>query len=152
MDESEDTMSVMMCTGCHLSCVTASAFRYRQYRYDDRKPKLEAGKELFARLAEVNVSAYNNRYGEKDRLHGMEFCESCFEANNNPFGPNKKSPLEVLKDAHFYKYQACESTGWDSSSIRNVIDDIEYAAVLDLPGYANLPWGQHECTEYRKHV
>lgn len=50
-------------------------------------------------------------------------------------------PIEVIKACHCLAYQSCETEDWESTPAFRLLNLIEGAAVRQLPGYDDAPWG-----------
>ncbi len=51
------------------------------------------------------------------------------------------SPVEIIKAAQCFDYQACETDDWKESVACKIIQHIEGTAIRMLPGYEQAPWG-----------
>jgi hypothetical protein len=55
--------------------------------------------------------------------------------------------LDVIKLAHCLEYQSCEHPEWETSWARAFLQSVVDAAVRELPGYDDAPWGLYTTTQ-----
>jgi hypothetical protein len=89
--------------------------------------------QLGALLSETNAEAMTARYPK----HGP-FAPVPHEFTIVP--KRKLTPVQVLKAAKCYEYQAMELTEWRTSSAKEIIDYLIDAATSRLPGYEAAAW------------
>ena len=54
------------------------------------------------------------------------------------------SPVEIIKAAHCYAYQACEHREWEGSKAAKRLQCVIDEATRKLPGYDDAAWGLHD--------
>jgi hypothetical protein len=92
-------------------------------------------------LMEENEKSVLSRYPQ-DTLDSAPGCigERSTNYKFREFLPALK-PVEVLKACHCLDYQSCEHDEWPQSLAYGILQSIERAAMRQLPGYENAPWG-----------
>ena len=51
------------------------------------------------------------------------------------------NPVQVIKAAHCYRYQACEHDGWQRSEAKEFIEGLIDSAAHHIKGYDQAEWG-----------
>lgn len=129
-------MSAYICDDCHISALAAYAVRERLWK--NQRPGWErTDAEALAELLHAeNVKSVNARYESSDEP-AFKFCWKAAD--------RRLSPVQLIKAAHCFAYQACEHEGWEKSEAHGVIHAIEQHALRDVPGYEQAAWGIPEC-------
>ncbi len=133
-------MSAYMCDKHHLI--------YLAKFYESRhRPGRMAGQHAYEHLLSENRRSVLYRYsdcteedmpgpiGETWELTEREFDGYVWTAFN---------PVQVIKAAQCYEYQACETPDYGSSEAHKIIEGIIAAAQYMLPGYEDAKWGAPE--------
>lgn len=81
-------------------------------------------------LLEENYRSYCCRYSER-------LTTPVFEYNAHT---RVYAPIQVIKAAHCYEYQTCESLTWKESLAKEIIDHIISVCTHRLPGYDEAAW------------
>jgi hypothetical protein len=53
----------------------------------------------------------------------------------------KLTPIEAIKACDCLSYQSCEHPEWEASDAYKLLAQIKDAAIYQLPGYSDAPWG-----------
>jgi hypothetical protein len=93
-----------------------------KHRYELRNNEQRIASVLYAE----NVRSVNFRYSESTAASGFRF--------KNVMTHTLKA-VDVIKACHGYIYQACEADDWKDTEAHAIINAIEKAAILSLPGY-----------------
>jgi hypothetical protein len=56
----------------------------------------------------------------------------------SPFYP--KCAIDILKMCDCLNYQSCETEDWYDTLAYEILNDIRYIAISELPGYDEAPW------------
>lgn len=88
------------------------------------------------RLHEVNVASVNARYANHEPEQPEPYAFRCSPALDRM----ARTPVQVIKAAHCFDYQACELPDWDERPEKRFCDDLIRAATYDLPGYEAADW------------
>jgi hypothetical protein len=81
-------------------------------------------------LLDENYRSYCSRYSEE-----MTTPPFVYKSQTRVY-----APVQVIKAAHCYEYQAIESPTWETSLAREVIDTIVHSCGRRLPGYDEAAW------------
>jgi len=81
-------------------------------------------------LVDENYRSVNSRYSESGEPRTFKYDYSV----------HSKTPVEIIKACHCYRYQACETKDWDKSEAAAIVNLIEGRATRDLPGYEDAEW------------
>lgn len=123
----------------------------------------EDAARLARKLAEENIKSVEYRYPDMAGRSAQEFLtfasndeyvNTCAHPwDDTPLPDNRwgvkvrrplyiavRQPVEVIKLAHSYEYQACEHPGWETSDACDFLRLIVKAACRALPGYDEAPW------------
>ncbi len=104
-------------------------------------------------LARANVLSVAYRYpndkpGDRPGPIGFkddtDYLLACSQRARYLRAAEGVSPLEVLKAASCYDYQACETPEYSDSFARRIVERINSAAIAALPGYDEASWGWPE--------
>ena len=87
-------------------------------------------------LLDENVRSVNFRYGETTEA---EFISYQIDAPD-------LTPVQVIKAAQCLEYQSCETSDWEQTMAKKLIDAIIAQAIVKLPGYEAAPWTIYEDT------
>jgi len=91
-------------------------------------------------LYDENVKSVAHRYPNDapDELPGSTGTVPLFRSTN----PHRAYPaITILKALDCLEYQSCEHPGWEDSLARFIVDQLRKAAIHNLPGYNDAPWG-----------
>jgi len=117
--------------------------------------------EVAELLARANLASLRARYSEDSAgehsvgsdgaawaLGGQsdeEYVKACQAAitPREVYGPSL-SPVEAIKAAQCYDYQACEVSEYDETDAARATRKIIAVAIARLPGYEAAPWGAPE--------
>lgn len=95
------------------------------------------------KLWRANAEGYRARYGEDEpsskelaryERDGERHFKSEAAVERAAFKAPLKQPMVMYKAAHCYSYQACESSTWEESEAKFIIDGID-AHALSKRGY-----------------
>ena len=107
-------------------------------------PTDEAG--MAQLLAEANMASLAARYGDSiDRAYVAECRRAAMQAQWTRF-----DPLQVIKAAQCFDYQACEVDDYDQTLTRQIVLRIISDAATDMEGYGEALWGAPEPDMRRK--
>ena len=110
-----------------------------QLGMNDTKRAAQAGQMLW----DENHASVCHRYPDDgDNLPGP-IGEGYVYRQHTP-AVVELDPLQVIKAAHCYRYQACEHDGWEGSEASAFIDSLIDACTHALPGYDDAEWGAPE--------
>jgi hypothetical protein len=137
-------MSAFLCSPEHLSALVNYAAAHarggcslRLMPSNEPRSKTDAD-YTFERLMFENLKSLEARYPSTPpntrEWSGAEY-RFKFELHK------VRTPVQIIKLAHCYAYQACEHEGWESSEVKKWIDNVERHAIGHLPGYEEAPWG-----------
>lgn len=89
-----------------------------------------------AMLLAENVRSVRHRYPDDDGNYD-EVRVSAAEVLNT----GELSPVVILKQCANLDYQSCETNDWETTNAFKLLQRIKYAAIRNLPGYDEAPWG-----------
>lgn len=129
-------MSAYLVTDEHISAMLQAATpRYpgdgKTYYYGGtRHPFGGYHQETGQILLDENYRSVNYRYSEDDKSHRFQLraVRSC-------------SAVELIKMAHCYQYQSCETPDWKQTEGYAIIVALEAMAIRKLSGYDEATWG-----------
>lgn len=87
-----------------------------------------------------NVLSVNYRYREDDDTAIYKFkhrVEGCVA----PDEKRRLTAVDIIKLCGCLEYQSCEHPGWADSWAKDFLDRVVRAAIHELPGYDDAPWG-----------
>ncbi|MCI1218483.1 hypothetical protein [Bifidobacterium crudilactis] len=87
-------------------------------------------------LRDENTHAVNQRHNKDDVVFHQ----------HHPPRHDDWTPVQVLKATLAYQSQACTSTRWECSDAKQLCEQLLYAAIRRLDGYAQAPWMITETT------
>ena len=98
-----------------------------------------------------NKSALDNR-GQILKAQNYASVNARYKENNTPdaysfkFAPKATfnrlaSIVAALKCLACYQYQSCETEDWKNTEACKIVENITYALIEELPGYADADWG-----------
>lgn len=104
---------------------------------------------LYARiLYDENLRSVRFLYGELDiedlpgLIHKPEVItitqEECYLSTMH------RSSIEILKWANCLEYQSCDCPDYKQTLASRLLDQIRHSAILELPGYEDVPWEYYE--------
>jgi hypothetical protein len=134
-----------MCDDAHISALAAYATHPGQFG-----SKLYPGtaEECAVMLRRANEKSLWARYPrDADELFEATFAFDREAARR----ALRASSVEIIKSAHCFAYQACETNDWEGSEAHRVITRIIDRAVHDVPGYDDANWGEPR-TEQRRSI
>lgn len=137
-------MSAYMVSDCQITALSAYALCHRlagRLIHSTEKNPLDALGNLLKR---ENVKSLLARYGSQAGETWTDMGEpfkACFHAKN---APHRVAPMEIIKAARNYAYQACEHDGWRENLVRELVEWIVDHAISDMPEYRAAAWG-YEC-------
>jgi len=127
-----------------------SAIKRHDYDYETLIPKLhglmpeDMGIAEYATLVanilrDENIRSVKHRYQDcsPDELPG----HSGTAPLNFDQGQPIPDPITILKACDCLEYQSCETGDWQESLACEVLNMIRKAAIKELPGYDDAPWG-----------
>jgi hypothetical protein len=131
-------MSAFICSFAHLTALASFAARcVDSYFHVPSGNRLECRRltveELGQMLLEENGKSVHYRYREETPTPPFKPCEKALWA--------VFTPVEIIKAAHCYDYQACEHPEYGQSEAKALIQAIIDTAIYQLPGYEAAPWG-----------
>lgn len=148
-------MSCFICDDAHITALAAYAVHHRIADVL-RVPAVircanarRADAEVLAlALRGENVASFNARYEgrHQDDIGDFEYQTNVATATRN----GAFSPIQIIKAAQCFEYQACEHKGWTDSYARQVIENIIAHAITQLPGYDAAAWGLPELPRARR--
>jgi hypothetical protein len=99
-------------------------------------------------LLTENYRSVNDRYNENKRAPRYTYRETrigCvgYDSDRNPI-VRRLTAVDVMKLCRCLDYQSCEHDGWERSWARDFLDRVILAAISDVPGYDNAPWGLYD--------
>ena len=129
-------MSAYICSPEHVSFLATYYTKHNGYL-----PGAEPGKVL----ALANIKSVETRYPDEKGISTETFQDMsqpryvrlCCEPNEL----EHLTPVEVIKHAQCFAYQACEASDWEASDAKKIIDRVIDAAIGKLPGYTAAGWG-----------
>jgi hypothetical protein len=100
-------------------------------------------------LIDENLASVNERYREQqdwgadftmwlkedgsyDNWKMIDYCLDLIK---------QYSPIELIKIAHHYSYQACDSKNWQVSDAKIIVDTVIEKMIPELNGYDKAAWG-----------
>jgi hypothetical protein len=100
--------------------------------YDVHAATIYTPEQLGIMLARENAISLNARYPQ----HRTEPIPYAFT-----IVPKRTiTPVQTIKAAQCFEYQACEHHGWKESTTKRIIDALTSAAIGKLPGYQEAAW------------
>jgi hypothetical protein len=102
----------------------------------------QIGQALFAE----NVRSVNFRYRQCDAVGPYRHVPT-YAGAVSPEATRMLTALDVIKLAHCLEYQSCEHPEWETSWARAFLQSVVDAAVRELPGYDDAPWGLYTPTQ-----
>jgi len=99
-------------------------------------------RELGQLLWDENIKSVEHRYPSDaiDQLPGT-IGDAPYIYDASPSVWLTIDPLQVIKAAKCYQYQACEHDGWHDSTAKHFIDGLIDEAITKITGYSKLAWG-----------
>jgi len=82
------------------------------------------------KLVDENYKSVNYRYGEEETPAEFKYDYTVYS----------KTPIEIIKACHCYRYQSCETGSYDESEAAAIVNLIERRAINNLPGYDDAEW------------
>lgn len=137
-------MSAYQCNACHLTVLALYAVRHGLVTGPRAKPagvveilsaeNLRSLDYRYPAQRSNNATTFGGRHG-MDRLFTIAPCRPCVRAQALDAG--LYTPIEILKAADCYEYQACEHPGWDTSVAKDICDAIRTHALarVRVPGW-----------------
>lgn len=119
-------MSVIILSDKHISVLTNFL---NQQAFKPKCAQDLTAQQIGQTLLDENTKAYCNRYRE-------EFTQEAFTLIQT----ETLTPVQAIKAAQAYEYQASESNTWEGSDAKAIIESIINAAILQLPGYEDAKW------------
>lgn len=128
-------MSAWMCSAYHISVLAAYAVKNVEKVYHGSKlvPLMDV-QTVGSILMAQNARSVNERYSER-KVYPFTYDQRV------KAGAEGHSAMEVIKSAHCYEYQACETDDWKRTVAHTIILHILSAASVGLPGWEDAPWG-----------
>lgn len=130
-------MSAFMCDGRHISALACYAVDNRLWSSDTVSPDCPDTEQekLGLLLHAENERSLRHRYQDWGDVDAFEFAFVQTIA---------VPPIQVLKAAHCYIYQACEHPEWKGCAVADILDAITHHAMRRLSGYEQADWGWPE--------
>lgn len=91
-------------------------------------------------LLHQNYLSVNYRYIE-DRETPVYTYKPVYDGFVEPGKKRLLRAIDIIKLCHCLEYQSCEHPGWPKSFAKDFLDRVVGAALHELPGYENAPWG-----------
>ena len=145
VNQEEKTMSAYLCSPEHIGQL---ALAMQQKIPVANKPMW--AKDLASLLAFANWESVEDRYGEEEAKSMNDgYSVTVYQAQcaDKAYGPDiSLKPIDLIKMAKGFAYQACESdsweaANWDSDFIGKWHIDYFISVMLSkLPGYDEAPW------------
>lgn len=112
--------------------VDAAVNRKVRYHHGDETQwvRADTADHVGTFLLAENLASVNYRYSEDGVVPRYEYRRPAIPA----------TPVEVLKGLDCYIYQSCEHPDWAGSEAKAFCDELQDAAIADLPGYDEAPW------------
>jgi len=130
-------MSCFICSFTHICMLAAYATGNRLYEPTRYTPEdtSRSDLELTARaLYAANVHAYRTRYPHDPVVE-------CFKLAGGSISLARKlTPIQVVKAAQCFEYQACEADYWEGSVLAGAVQAILCHAITQVPGYTEAAW------------
>ena len=123
-------MSAFIVSHAHIDALLDFACRAGVMRGAISSDLNEVGTKLMA----ANIASVCRRYSEPAEVY-------CLEALYVHGTPRRQiTPVEAIKAAACFDYQACEVNGYDDTFAAKFMASIRDAAITKLPGYASAAW------------
>lgn len=113
--------------------LNAVSYYWQGKRRDVRGDEKRVASVLYAE----NVRSVNARYNECDEPAGFKYKALSL-------GYTGLKPVDIISACHCLEYQSCETSDWDETEAKAILDGIIAAAIRQLPGYADAPWELRE--------
>lgn len=126
-------MSAFLVSDYHISYLVEAGVRFKVWvnfgsGYDYLTS--EKAQHIYEVLKRENIRSINHRYKTNGtKIRGLRKYVTNID------------PILVLKAISCYEYQSCEHQEWETSLAFSICRAIEKAAIRELPGYENAPWG-----------
>ncbi|MFZ5896435.1 MAG: hypothetical protein ACOY0T_35605 [Myxococcota bacterium] len=127
-------MSTFICSNRHISALAAYAIAHDLHTpvpYTAAEAEMPPAELLALRLYEKNLDAFRAYYRGRhlDEVHPFEFdCEGSSLHRT-------LTPIELIKAAKCYAYQASDAPDWNGCVIAELVDSIVNRLITALPGY-----------------
>lgn len=94
-------------------------------------------------LRDENIRSVQNRYSHRDidDLPGDCALGLIQITTEDLANTRDYPPMIIIKACHCVNYQSCETDDWEDTPACALLQNIEAAAVRQLPGYDDAPWG-----------
>lgn len=98
---------------------------------------------LYAKLLfEENAKSVAYRYREEPETYDVaEMAKAIRDYRTEQAVKGYLTPVEILKICNCVEYQSCEHPEWRESIACRLLQKVRDAAVRELPGYDDAPWG-----------
>lgn len=130
-------MSAFICDEYHISALAVYATRARQPNYLYHNGEciyLDNDQQIAQVLYDQNLRSVNARYNEQ--------TDAAFTFDRMAaYLIDRHTPVEMIKAAHCYDYQACETEDYRDTLAHAIIKYIISKAIRALPGYEKAEWG-----------
>lgn len=150
-------MSAFVCSSDHINLLVSAGVGFEaSYLWEGRRHYIKPDPQaIAAKLYKANVESVNYRYGDNEPTDGFEYQPWGQDPEREVFligghGLQKTyappilsnvTAVSILKQCDCFDYQACEVDGYESTEAAAIINGIREAAIRNLPGYDNAPWG-----------
>ncbi len=91
-------------------------------------------------LLDENYRSVNRRYNETDKAARYTFRQHWHALEDRPH----LRAVRIIKACNYFDYQACETDDYEQTPAASIINQIRKAAMYQLPGYEDAPWGAPE--------
>ena len=132
-------MSAYQCSDDHVNAlVTFGALRRTSYYWQGKRTDFRGNEQRIALILQAqNARSVNYRYA-----HNVDAqCDDDPIKYEIPAQALALPPVAFIKLCHCYAYQACETDDWQETEAYAIIRAIQHAAMEQLPGYSEAPWG-----------
>lgn len=136
-------MSALICTPYHISRLAVYATTSQNgcsvsVYHNGEVIQLTDAEDVANILYEQNMASVNWLYRGND--------EPSFVFDERARGLLQHRPVEIIKAARCYEYQACETEDYEATLAHKIVRLIINRAIGQLPGYEAAEWGLSEPT------
>jgi len=126
-------MSAYMCDDYHLSALGVYAAKgpHASVYHEGKTVHLWSAEEVAAILHAENVRSVNYHYHEEESP-AFAFDDRAYLTTH--------APVQIIKAANCYDYQACETDDYEGTLAKAIISYIISNATRNLPGYEQAEW------------
>lgn len=111
-----------------------AAIQYQMYDYEwayAMRIDAQHATLIGTKLLKENAKSIRARYSDSTKAPAYEFKSVRVMVN----------PIQVLKTAKCFEYQACEHDGWHNSKANRFVGRLKDEAIGRLNGYEEAQWG-----------